>query len=102
MTTVIKTRKQFILEQDKISAGQKIVNARTDTEAITAGARYHHREHQDRNDVPVYQGQGFPSGNVYGEQPSKLILDTSIYIPFINDGVAHPIIDFPRWHPIFS
>jgi len=35
------------------------------------------------------------------EQPSKLILDTSIYIPFINDGVAHPIIDFPQGHPIF-
>lgn len=35
------------------------------------------------------------------EQPSKLILDTSIYIPFINDGVAHPIIDFSQGHPIF-
>lgn len=35
------------------------------------------------------------------EHPSKLILDTSIYIPFINDGVAHPIIDFPQGHPIF-
>lgn len=35
MTTAIKTRKQFILEQDKIRRVKKIVNARTDTEAIT-------------------------------------------------------------------
>ncbi|MHB8846070.1 MAG: type II toxin-antitoxin system VapC family toxin [Nitrospirota bacterium] len=35
------------------------------------------------------------------EHPSKLILDTSIYIPFINDGIAHPIVDFPQGHPIF-
>lgn len=35
MSMVIKTRKQFILEQDKIRRVKKIVNARTDTEAIT-------------------------------------------------------------------
>lgn len=35
MTTAIKTRKQFILEQDKIRRVKKIVNAKTDTEAIT-------------------------------------------------------------------
>jgi hypothetical protein len=35
MTTAIKTRKQFILEQDKIRQVRKIVHARTDTEAIT-------------------------------------------------------------------
>lgn len=35
MTTATKTRKQFILEQDKIQQVKKIVNARTDTEAIT-------------------------------------------------------------------
>ena len=35
MSTVIKTRKQFILEQDKIRRVRKIVNAKTDTEAIT-------------------------------------------------------------------
>ncbi|MHB8846071.1 MAG: hypothetical protein ACYC7L_15130 [Nitrospirota bacterium] len=35
MTTAVKTRKQFILEQDKIRRVKKIVNARTDTEAIT-------------------------------------------------------------------
>lgn len=35
------------------------------------------------------------------ERPSKLILDTSVYIPFVNDGIAHPIIDYPQGHPIF-
>ena len=35
MTTAIKTRKQFILEQDKIRQVRKIVHAKTDTEAIT-------------------------------------------------------------------
>ncbi len=35
MSAVIKTRKQFILEQDKIRRVKKIVNAKTDTEAIT-------------------------------------------------------------------
>lgn len=35
------------------------------------------------------------------EHPSKLILDTSVYIPYINEGVSHPVIDFPQGHPIF-
>jgi len=35
MTTAMKTRKQFILEQEKIRQVRKIVNAKTDTEAIT-------------------------------------------------------------------
>jgi hypothetical protein len=35
MSTVTKTRKQFILEQDKIRRVKKIVNAKTDSEAIT-------------------------------------------------------------------
>jgi hypothetical protein len=35
MGTAVKTRKQFILEQDKIRRVRKIVNAKTDTEAIT-------------------------------------------------------------------
>jgi hypothetical protein len=35
MSTIEKTRKQFILEQDKIRRVRKIVNAKTDTEAIT-------------------------------------------------------------------
>jgi hypothetical protein len=35
MSTTEKTRKQFILDQDKIRRVRKIVNAKTDTEAIT-------------------------------------------------------------------
>ena len=35
MSTAVKARKQFILEQDKIRQVRKIVNAKTDTEAIT-------------------------------------------------------------------
>lgn len=35
------------------------------------------------------------------EHPSRLILDTSVYIPYINDGIAHPVVDFPEGHPIF-
>ncbi len=35
MSTVEKIRKQFILDQDKIRRVRKIVNAKTDTEAIT-------------------------------------------------------------------
>ena len=35
MSTAEKTRKQFILDQGKISLVRKIVNAKTDTEAIT-------------------------------------------------------------------
>jgi predicted nucleic acid-binding protein len=27
------------------------------------------------------------------EHPVKLVLDTSIYIPFINQGIAHPLIE---------
>lgn len=27
------------------------------------------------------------------EHPVKLVLDTSIYIPFINQGIAHPTIE---------
>lgn len=34
MSTVAKIRKQFILEEDKIRRVRKIVNAKTDTEAI--------------------------------------------------------------------
>ena len=34
------------------------------------------------------------------EHPLKLILDTSIYIPFINQGIAHPALDHPRRQPI--
>ena len=35
MSTAVKIRKQFILEQEKIRQVRKIVNAKTDTEAIT-------------------------------------------------------------------
>ncbi len=35
MGTVVKARKQFILEQQKINQVKKIVQAKTDTEAIT-------------------------------------------------------------------
>jgi len=35
------------------------------------------------------------------EQPLKLILDTSIYIPFINKGIAHPAIESHQAHPLF-
>lgn len=35
MSTTKKIRKQFILDQDKIKRVRKIVNAKTDTEAIT-------------------------------------------------------------------
>jgi hypothetical protein len=35
MSTVTKSRKQFILEQSKIERVKKIVKAKTDTEAIT-------------------------------------------------------------------
>ena len=35
MSTAEKTRKQFILDQDKIRRVRKIVNTKTDTEAIT-------------------------------------------------------------------
>jgi len=34
------------------------------------------------------------------EHPLKLILDTSIYIPFINQGIAHPALDLPQRQPI--
>ncbi|HLE40859.1 MAG TPA: hypothetical protein VI956_05090 [Nitrospirota bacterium] len=35
MSTAVKARKQFILEQQKINQVKKIVQAKTDTEAIT-------------------------------------------------------------------
>ena len=34
------------------------------------------------------------------EQPLKLVLDTSIYIPFINKGIAHPAIESHQAHPL--
>ena len=34
------------------------------------------------------------------EHPVKLILDTSIYIPFINRGIAHPIIESHHGRPL--
>jgi hypothetical protein len=35
MSTAVKTRKQFVLEQQKINQVKKIVRAKTDTEAIS-------------------------------------------------------------------
>jgi hypothetical protein len=34
------------------------------------------------------------------EHPVKLFLDTSVYIPFINDGIAHPAIEVPLGPPL--
>jgi len=34
------------------------------------------------------------------EHPVKLVLDTSIYIPFINQGVAHPAIEIRQGRPL--
>jgi hypothetical protein len=34
------------------------------------------------------------------ERPVKLILDTSIYVPFINQGIAHPIIESHKVRPL--
>lgn len=34
------------------------------------------------------------------EHPVKLLLDTSIYIPFINQGIAHPAIEIPQGPPL--
>ena len=34
------------------------------------------------------------------ERPVKLFLDTSVYIPFINRGIAHPVIEIPHGHPL--
>lgn len=33
--------------------------------------------------------------------PVKVILDTSIYIPFINNGITHPILGLQLGKPIF-
>ena len=34
------------------------------------------------------------------ESPVKVIFDTSVYIPFINKGVAHPAFAFPGGNPV--
>lgn len=34
------------------------------------------------------------------EHPVKLVLDTSIYIPFINQGIAHPTIEIHQGSPL--
>ena len=34
------------------------------------------------------------------EHPVKLVLDTSIYIPFINQGIAHPLIENHHKRPL--
>jgi predicted nucleic acid-binding protein len=34
------------------------------------------------------------------EHPVKLVLDTSIYIPFINRGIAHPTIEILQGRPL--
>ena len=34
------------------------------------------------------------------EHPVKLFLDTSVYIPFINHGIAHPAIELPQGPPL--
>jgi len=34
------------------------------------------------------------------EHPVKLVLDTSVYIPFINLGIAHPTIEIHQGHPL--
>ncbi len=34
------------------------------------------------------------------EHPVKLVLDTSIYIPFINQGIAHPTIEIHQGRPL--
>ncbi len=35
------------------------------------------------------------------EQPHKLLLDTSVYIPFINRGIAHPVLEYGAGNPLF-
>jgi hypothetical protein len=34
------------------------------------------------------------------EHQVKLFLDTSIYIPFVNHGIAHPAIELPQGPPL--
>ena len=34
------------------------------------------------------------------EHPVKLVLDTSVYIPFINQGIAHPAIEIHQGRPL--
>jgi predicted nucleic acid-binding protein len=34
------------------------------------------------------------------EHPLKLILDTSIYIPFINKGISHPLLEYGAARPL--
>lgn len=34
------------------------------------------------------------------ERPVKLVLDASIYIPFINEGIGHPAIELPQGPPL--
>jgi predicted nucleic acid-binding protein len=34
------------------------------------------------------------------EHPVKLVLDTSVYIPFINHGIVHPTIEIHQGHPL--
>ena len=34
------------------------------------------------------------------EHPVKLLFDTSVYIPFINQGIAHPVMAIPQGHPL--
>jgi predicted nucleic acid-binding protein len=34
------------------------------------------------------------------EHPVKLVLDTSIYIPFINQGITHPTIEIRQGSPL--
>ena len=34
------------------------------------------------------------------EQPLKLVLDTSIYIPFINKGISNPAVESHSGHPL--
>lgn len=35
------------------------------------------------------------------EFQTKVVLDTSIYIPFINKGISHPVIERNVWKPVY-
>ncbi len=34
------------------------------------------------------------------EHPVKLFFDSSIYIPFINNGISHPVLEIPQGPPL--
>ena len=99
MSHALKMRKQFILDPEKIRAVRKIMKAKTDTEAIDRAMDTIIAD--SKIGMPSWQSRARDTSKIFmADARTKVILDTSVYIPFINDGIVHPILEIDVERPV--